>query len=183
MRLVARAWEQDCCCHVEEVGMVRGKAAPTTFHNAATGTRCVVLGDSFAFVATDDAADEGLVPYQGTRGPGKWSKRRHGRIVAQQVGESEVWLHRGSGRLQTPPVIIKHFHLNKWVPRAHGACHQGRRWRRRTQTNEESMGYRGVAARATRLAVDRPGRGRRSPRAPGLESSSPIGFGCKTSRK
>ena len=30
--------------------MVRGKAAPTTFHNAATGTRCVVHSDDFAFV-------------------------------------------------------------------------------------------------------------------------------------
>ena len=29
--------------------MVRGKAAPTMFHNAAAGTRCVVHGDGFMF--------------------------------------------------------------------------------------------------------------------------------------
>ena len=53
-------------------------------------------GDKFAFVApanrlaADDVADEGLVPDKGTRGPRKWSKQRHGHIVAQQVGDMEV---------------------------------------------------------------------------------------------
>ena len=45
MRLAAHAWGQDCCCHLEEAGMVRGKAAPTTFHNSATGAPCVGHGE------------------------------------------------------------------------------------------------------------------------------------------
>ena len=47
---MVRAWEEDYCCHLEEAGLVLGKAVPTTFHNAETGTRCVVHGDDFAFV-------------------------------------------------------------------------------------------------------------------------------------
>ena len=53
-----------------------GKAAPTTFHNAATGTGFAVHGDDFTFVGSrnrlsaNDAADDGLVLDQ------KWSKRR-----------------------------------------------------------------------------------------------------------
>ena len=40
--------------------------------------------------AVDDAADEGLVRGRGTRGPGKWSKRRQGNVGALQLGESEI---------------------------------------------------------------------------------------------
>ena len=50
MRLAARAWEEGHYCHLEETDMVRCKAAPTTFHKAATGTRCVVHDDDFTFV-------------------------------------------------------------------------------------------------------------------------------------
>ena len=50
MRLAARVWEEDHFYHLEEAGMVRGKATPTAFHITATGTRCVVHGDDFAFV-------------------------------------------------------------------------------------------------------------------------------------
>ena len=51
-------------CPLEGAGMVRGKAAPTTFDTAATGTRCVVHDDNFAFVtlAMNSAADECLAP-------------------------------------------------------------------------------------------------------------------------
>ena len=47
MRPAARAREEDHCC---QAAMVRGTSASTTFHDAATGTRCVVHGDNFTFV-------------------------------------------------------------------------------------------------------------------------------------
>jgi hypothetical protein len=50
MRPAARGWEDDYSQRMEDAGMKRGKAASTTYYNAATGTRCVVHGDDFTFM-------------------------------------------------------------------------------------------------------------------------------------
>jgi hypothetical protein len=54
MRNAAQAWEADFAEHLESIGFVRGKSAPTTFYREATGCRCVVHGDDFTFLTYDD---------------------------------------------------------------------------------------------------------------------------------
>ena len=58
MRPAASYWEADYAERMEAVGFIRGKAAPTVFHNPRTGVRCVVHGDDFTFTGCDiDLAD------------------------------------------------------------------------------------------------------------------------------
>ena len=49
MRKAAAGWEDHYAEKLEEVGFVRGSAAPTVFFNKATGVRVVVHGDDFTF--------------------------------------------------------------------------------------------------------------------------------------
>ena len=76
MRPGAWAWEENFCCHLEEAGIVRGKAAPTKFHTVAIRTRIVLQRRRFHLrwpaegAAAEDAAYDGVVVDKVSRGPG-----------------------------------------------------------------------------------------------------------------
>ena len=83
----ARAWEEDCCFHPEEAGMVRGKAAPTTFHTASSGTRCVAHGDDFEFVGPRKDMQ------RMTQLLGAWCQRRARAVLGSEADDDkEIWL-------------------------------------------------------------------------------------------
>jgi len=54
MRPAAQAWENDYVEHFKEVGLARGKAAPTVFYDPVSQLRCVVHGDDFTFLGYED---------------------------------------------------------------------------------------------------------------------------------
>ena len=54
MRPAASAWEADFSGKLESVGFARGKSCPTVFYRASTGCRCVVHGDGFTFLSSEE---------------------------------------------------------------------------------------------------------------------------------
>ena len=54
MRPAASAWEDDYALRLAGAGYVRGVAAPTTFYNRDTDGKCVVHGDDFTFLASEE---------------------------------------------------------------------------------------------------------------------------------
>ena len=54
MRPAASAWEKDYCEKLEGEGFKRGASAPTVFHNFEKGCTCVVHGDDFTILGTEN---------------------------------------------------------------------------------------------------------------------------------
>ena len=50
----ASAWEDDYAVKMGRVGLLRGKAAPTTFVHQERGLRLVVWGDDFTFLGREE---------------------------------------------------------------------------------------------------------------------------------
>ncbi len=61
MRRAAGAWEEDFAKRLAGIGFVRGRAASTVFFRKATGCRCVVHGDDFTFLATEEEEGRKIV--------------------------------------------------------------------------------------------------------------------------
>ena len=58
MRPAASAWEQDYSEKLAEVGMAKGRSAPTAFYDKDRCLRCVVHGDDFTFLGWEEHLDE-----------------------------------------------------------------------------------------------------------------------------
>ena len=54
MRPAASAWEDDYAVNMGRVGLLRGRAAPTTFVHQERGLRLVVWGDDFTFLGREE---------------------------------------------------------------------------------------------------------------------------------
>ena len=163
MRPAARGWEDDYSQRMEDAGMKRGKAASTTYYNAATGTRCVVHGDDFTFMgpSRDLARMRGLmeewyqIKVRAILGDGpeddkeitllnrivRWradfvevqADAKHQRLILECFG-----LDASSNALASPSVKVD-------VDRAgDGELEKG-----------EATNFRAIAARANYLAADR----------------------------
>ena len=58
MRPAASAWEADYSIKLAEVGLAKGVANPTVFHNPVNDLRCVVHGDDFTFLGWEEDLEE-----------------------------------------------------------------------------------------------------------------------------
>ena len=58
MRPAASAWEADYPIKLAEVGLAKGVANPTVFHNPVNDLRCVVHGDDFTFLGWEEDLEE-----------------------------------------------------------------------------------------------------------------------------
>ena len=164
MRPAARAWEDDYAERLEAEGMLRGKAAPTCFWSKALQTRALVHGDDFVIAGPDagiryiqrkmmewyevkirailgtTAGDDKEIVILGRTV--RWGRLRveieadvkHGEIIREQVGIQE-----DSKSLAAPSARNELDDIEDG--RALDRCDA--RW------------YRGVAARANYLGLDR----------------------------
>ena len=109
---------------------------PTMVHTAATGTRWCGSWRRFRIrwpakrLAVDDAVDDGLVPNEARAVLGSGADDDKdisllNRLVRWNLAPSRL------RQFQTPLACHGALRFGGGAQRAHGACHQGRRWRRR----------------------------------------------------
>jgi hypothetical protein len=162
MRPAAKAWEEDYAAKLIGAGFKRGVASPTCFFHPMWGLRIVVHGDDFTITGKQRKLDEFtklmgewyLMTVKGTLGPGPGDSRslrilnrtlridgdhliyeadaKHARVLCEQLG-----LEEGSKGLDSP---CSKSEVNEDDP---------------LLERDEVRRYRGLAARASYLAMDR----------------------------
>jgi hypothetical protein len=163
MRPAAKAWEEDYAAKLIGAGFKRGVASPTCFFHPTWGLRIVVHGDDFTITGKQRHLDEFtrlmgdwyLMTVKGTVGPGPGDSKtlrilnrklwvdgdslvyeadeKHAKILCEHFGLGEDSKGLDSPTVKSEPVEAQEEFLDM----------------------EESKEFRGLAARASYLSLDR----------------------------
>ena len=165
MRPAARAWEDDYAEKLATEGMVRGKAAPTCFWGKDLQTRALVHGDDFV-VAGPEAGVNHIrnkmqewyeIKVRATLGTAAGDDREIvilGRTVRWGEDKVEIEADARHGRIIREQMGIQDDSNSLSAPSAREELGDGKQ--DQALGRHDAKWYRGVAARANYLGLDRP---------------------------